>query len=77
MHFFLQVLESIISEKTNLLEKHPKKDIGQVEKVSVVRDIKSFMEVKDFCKMKKTFVIFMFDMLLYFAEIFRKSGQKL
>ena len=41
MHFFLQVLESIISEKTNLLEKHPKKDIGQVEKVSVVRDIKS------------------------------------
>ena len=48
-----------------------------MEKVSVVRDIKSFMEEKDFRKMKKTSVIFMFNMLLYFAEIFRKNGQKL
>ena len=31
-----------------MLEKHPKTDIGQMEKISVVRDIKSFMETKDF-----------------------------
>ena len=46
--FFLPLLESIISEKNHLLEKHPKTDIGQMEKISVVRDIKSFMETKDF-----------------------------
>ena len=49
--FFLPFLESIISEKNHLLEKHPKTDIGLMEKVSVVRDIKSFMETKDFHKM--------------------------
>ena len=46
IQFFLQFLESTISEKT-----HPKTDIGQMETVSVVRDIKRFMEVKDFRKM--------------------------
>ena len=46
--FFLPFLESIISEKNHLLEKHPKTDIGQMEKVSVVRDIKTFMETNDF-----------------------------
>ena len=50
IQFFLQFLESIISEKNHLLEKHPKTDISQMETVSLVRDIKSFMEVKDFSK---------------------------
>ena len=54
IQFFLPFLESIISEKNHLLKKHPKADIGLMEKVSVVRDIKSFMETKDFHKMKKT-----------------------
>ena len=53
IQFFLPFLESIISEKNHLLEKHPPEtDIGQMEKASVVRDIKSFMETKDFHKMK-------------------------
>ena len=51
IHFFLLLLESIISEKNHLLQKHPKTDIGLMEKASVVRDIKSFMETKDFHKM--------------------------
>ena len=46
IQFFRQFLESTISEKA-----HPKTDIGQMETVSVVRDIKRFMEVKDFRKM--------------------------
>ena len=54
IQFFLPFLESIISEKNHLLKKHPKTDLGLMEKVSVVRDIKSFMETKDFHKMKKT-----------------------
>ena len=60
-----------------MLEKHPKTDIGQIETASVTRDIRDFREVKDFRKMnffhmKKTFANFMFNMLLYFAEIFAK-----
>ena len=43
--------ESIVSEKTHFLEKHSKTDIGRMETVSVVRDIRCFMEVKDFRKM--------------------------
>ena len=52
IQFFLQFskLESIISGKTHLLQKHTKMDIGQMEAVSVVRDIRSFMEVKYFRK---------------------------
>ena len=49
---FLQLLQSTVSEKSHLLEKHPKTDIGQMETVSALADIKSFMEVKDFCKIK-------------------------
>ena len=48
--FFLQFLESIIPEKNHLLEKQPKTDIGQMEKVSVVTDIKSFIETKTFTR---------------------------
>ena len=52
VQFFLQYrkLESIISEKIHLLKKHPKTDIGQMETVSAVKDIRSFMEVKYFRK---------------------------
>ena len=49
--FFLQFLQSTVSETSHLLEKHPKTDIGQMETVSALTDIKSFMEVKEFCKM--------------------------
>ena len=49
--FFLQFLQSTASEKSHLLEKHPETDIGQMETVSALADIKSFTEVKDFCKM--------------------------
>ena len=49
--FFLQFLQSTVSEKSHLLEKHPKIDIGQMETVSALADMKSFMEVKDFRKM--------------------------
>ena len=48
INFILQFLESIISEKSHLLEKHRETDIGQIEKVSVVRDIKTFMKTNDF-----------------------------
>ena len=48
--FFQQFLESIIPEKNHLLEKQPKTDIGQMEKVSVVRGIKSFIETKSFTR---------------------------
>ena len=51
IQFFLPLLESIISDKNHLLEKHPETDIGLMEKASVVRDIKSFMKTEDFRKM--------------------------
>ena len=63
IQFFLLLLESIISEKNHLLEKHPKTDIGLMEKVSVVRDIKSFTETKDFHKMN------------FFRKNFHRNGQ--
>ena len=50
-----------------------------MEKVSVVRDIKAFMETNDFhiiiffADSHEKNVIFMFNMLLYFAEIFTKA----
>ena len=46
IQFFLPFLKSIISEKNHLLKKHSKTDIGLMEKVSAVRDIKSFMETR-------------------------------
>ena len=51
IQFFLPLLESITSEKNHLLEKDPKTNIDLMEKVSIVRYIKSFMETKDFHKM--------------------------
>ena len=75
IHFFPKCskLESIISEKTHLLEKYRKTDIGKMETVSVVREYKKFYGSKRLsCFM---FAIFMFNMLLYFAEMFEKMDK--
>ena len=76
--FFLPFLESIISEKNHLLEKHPKTDIGVMEKVSVVRDIKSFMETKDFQKMNffRWFTWKKRNICLIYSFILQKFSQK-
>ena len=77
-NFFLPLLESIISEKNHLLEKHPKTDIGVMEKVSVVRDIKSFMETKDFQKMNffRWFTWKKRNICLIYCFILQKFSQK-
>ena len=78
VQFFLQYrkLESIISEKTHLLKKHPKTDIGQMETVSAVKDIWSFMEVKYFHKINFFRWFTWRNLCNFYVYILQKLSQK-
>ena len=78
VQFFLLLLQSIISGKNHLLEKHPKADIGLMEKVLVVKDIKSFMETKDFHKINffRRFTCKKRSICLIYCFILQKFSQK-
>ena len=64
-----------------MLEKHPEMDIRKMGTASVVREYKRFYGSKRFSQdkifplfqmKKKTFAVFMFNVFLYFEEIFAK-----